>query len=60
MKKVSFIKGWLYDFDDFLYLPEEVQNTYFKGIAGLMKDYLCTESFTAEITVKIVPYEPLV
>lgn len=57
MKKVSFIKGHLYDFEDYSFLSEDDQNRYFKGVAGMMQDSQCTESFTAEITVKILPYE---
>lgn len=50
MKKVSFIKGEKYPYLETDFLPDEIYNKHFDG------NY-CIESFTAEITVKIVPYE---
>ena len=56
MKKVSFIKGEICVFKILELLPDEVVINYFEPyIVGVSRQ--CIESFTAEITVKIVPYE---
>lgn len=63
MKKVSFIKGQPYSQSDIEFFPQDVFSEYFteacyrEGEDFMCTEYKCTESFTAEITVKIVPYE---
>lgn len=56
MKKVSFINGELYDLGKGDFIPDEILRSYFKPYFTASV-YKCTKSFTAEITVKIVPYE---
>lgn len=57
MKKVSFIKDRNYKDSKLSMLDPDTINMYFIHIANGAFSYKCTESFTAEITVKIVPYE---
>lgn len=58
MKKVSFIKFNHYSEEQLSLLPDDLLNKHFVDTPGSGGNYLCTESFTAEITVKIIPYEP--
>lgn len=58
MKKVSFIKGRYYLDTQVEFLSDNDIDIYFDRHAqGPDYHYVCLESFTAEITVKIVPYE---
>ncbi len=58
MKKVSFIKDQFCTPSDVRYLSDEVIEKYFEEDKTIeYHAYFCTESFTAEISVKIVPYE---
>lgn len=56
MKKVSFIKGLRYNEPEVELLPPDIFNDHFKNAEwGDEYDYVCTKSFTVEITVKIIP-----
>lgn len=57
MKKVSFIKGYLYSDHDLDILSSINHKAYFDYEYGPKWVWRCNESFTAEITVKILPYE---
>lgn len=58
MKKVSFIKGFPYNEPEVEFLPSDIFSQYFNNAEFRDDyDYICLESFTCEITVKIVPYE---
>lgn len=57
MKKVSFKQFKYYSGEEVEFLPDEVFVQHFTDVVTMAGNYMCTSSFTAEITVKIVPYE---
>lgn len=60
MKKFSFKKDRYYPIECVYLLPYDTVKFYFidgEGPEG--EHYKCTQCFTAEITVKIVPYEKI-
>lgn len=57
MKKVSFKEGLSYTLLQVNFLPPYELGRYFLYDESWINHVKCTESFTCEITVKIVPYE---